>query len=149
MGRTGKLAMADIREMMTSSDKAVSLQPDVISALEVLQSRMSCGKPRTLHIDKPKAPVVVFTDGAFEPNGDGTFSATVGGVLISRDGPVRVFGCRVNPKVLDRWLQVLVHPIGLIELYAIGLAFKTWGEFLHDEKSIFFCDNIGLHLMFL
>eukprot|EP00434_Breviolum_minutum_P005901 symbB.v1.2.005202.t1/scaffold299.1/size236002/14 len=125
MGRTGKLAMADIREMMTSSDKSVPLQPDVISALEVLQSRMSCGEPRTLHIDKPKAPVVVFTDGAFEPSGDGTFSATVGGVLIPRDGPVRVFGCRVNPKVVDRWLQVLVHPIGLIELYAIGVAFKT------------------------
>ena len=141
MGRTGKLAMADIREMMTSSDKSVALQPDVIAALEVLQSRMSCGKPRTLHIDRPKAPVVVFTDGAFEPIGDGTFSATVGGVLIPRDGPVRVFGCRVNSKVLDRWLQVLVHPIGLIELYAIGVAFKTWGEFLHDEKSIFFCDN--------
>ena len=141
MGRTGKLAMADIREMMTSSDKSVPLQPDVISALEVLQSRMSCGEPRTLHIDKPKAPVVVFTDGAFEPSGDGTFSATVGGVLIPRDGPVRVFGCRVNPKVVDRWLQVLVHPIGLIELYAIGVAFKTWSECLHDEKSIFFCDN--------
>ena len=99
MGRTGKLAMADIREMMTSSDKAVLLQREVVDALEVLQKRMNCGKPRTLYAGKPMAPVVVFTDGAFEPNGDGTFSATVGGVLIPREGEVRVFGCKVNPRV--------------------------------------------------
>ena len=140
MGRTGKLAMADIREMMTLSDKEVSLQPEVIAALEVLHSRMSCGKPRTLYIGKP-APFVVFTDGAFEPNSDGTFSATVGGVLIPRGGTVRVFGCKVNPNVVDKWLQVLVHPIGLIELYAIGVALKTWSDQLQNEKPIFFCDN--------
>ena len=102
---------------------------------------MGCGKPRTLYIGKPAPPFVVFTDGAFEPNRDGTFSATVGGVLIPRGGTVRVFGCKVNPNVVDKWLQVLVHPIGLIELYAIGVALKTWSDQLQNEKSIFFCDN--------
>ena len=32
-------------------------------------------------------------------------------------------------------------PIGLIELYAIKFALKTWKEILSDCKSIFFCDN--------
>ena len=47
----------------------------------------------------------------------------------------------LESRVLDKWLQVLVHPIGLIELYAIGVAFKTWSDILQNEKSIFFCDN--------
>ena len=86
MWRTGKLAMADIRDLSGESKLKHSLTSEVVRAFEVLLLRVTSGKPRTLKVTPPSMPTLVFTDGAFEPVEGGGVSATVGGVFIPPSG---------------------------------------------------------------
>ena len=115
---------------------------------------MVSGKPRTLRVLASERPVVLFTDGAYEPadegRGDGsTGAATIGGVLFLPDGTVRVFGCEVDPEVLQAWLEGSEHPIGLIELYAIVTAFKLFKNFLCQKRVLLFGDNWAANDVFV
>ena len=65
--------------------------------------------------------------------------ATVGGVILV-DGRVQAFGFHVDESVLP-WLQELVHPVGLTELYGIVVALKQWQHSLRGRRVILFCDN--------
>ena len=61
--------------------------------------------------------------------------------LFEPNGEVRVFGCNVDESLLEQWLQEFSHPIGLIELYAIAVAYNLWGPRLRNQKVLFFGDN--------
>ena len=47
-------------------------------------------------------PVIVFTDGSYEPAESGE-TAMVGGVLLDGDNAAKVFGCHVPPALLQEW----------------------------------------------
>ena len=144
-GKLGKLAMADVREMGTESKVFVPLTEEIRKALSMLKVRMESGKPRVLHISPTQRPWILFTDGAYEPNRDtapnGLGVATIGGVLFAPTGDARVFGCNVDESLLSQWLQDFSHPIGLIELYAIAVAYNLWGPMFGDQKILIFGDN--------
>ena len=58
----------------------------------------------------------------------GEVEATVRGVLIC-DGETKMFGCKVDNELLQKWLAELIHPVGLTELYGVLVAFglcDTW-----------------------
>ena len=99
------------------------------------------GKPRTLRVTEPSRPVLIFTDGAFEMSETGDPIATIGGVLLRPEQKPKVFGCKVHHALLDRWLESSTHPIGLVELYAVVVAFELWMPEFTRDKVIFFCDN--------
>ena len=152
-GRLGKLAMADVREMGTESKVFVSLSDEVKAALAALRMRVQEGRPRVLRIQPTQKPFVLFTDGAFEPTRTVTTGsmglATIGGVLFTPCGENRVFGCNVDSSLLDNWLDEFKHPIGLIELYAIVIAFRLWGPLLERQKVLIFGDNWAANDVFI
>ena len=43
--------------------------------------------------------------------------------------------------MLGKWLELFDHPIGLIELYAIAVAYNLWGDKMTGKRVIAFCDN--------
>eukprot|EP00435_Cladocopium_sp_Y103_P038385 s723_g10.t1 len=76
--------------------------------------------------DEVQKPVLIFTDGALEYEGDRAI-ATIGGVCIRPDGLTEVFGCLVPDEVLERWQRGgKTHVIGLVELYACVVALLKW-----------------------
>ena len=99
------------------------------------------GDLKSFMAEVPSPPVLVFTDGALETAENEELSATIGAVSIFPGGGVFVFGCKVDSCVLKNWLQEHVHPIGLIELYGVGVAYHVWKGNLANRKAIFFCDN--------
>ena len=141
-GRHGKLAMADIRdwEKHGNSKEAAPLDETSREAFEILLARIDAGRPKRLVADEPQRPVLVFTDGAVETGSDGQVEATVGGVIFA-DGQTQTFGSHVDESVLRGWLQELVHPVGLTELYGIVVALKQWQQLLKGRRVIIFCDN--------
>ena len=112
-GREGKLAMP--RSGNGSATRLlVRLSLWITRAVMLLNfycRGLILGNPQKIIADIPDKPVLIFTDGAVELNGDGGFEATVGGVIIG-DGVTEVFGSRVDQAVLDEWLVELVHPVG-------------------------------------
>ena len=147
-GRLGRLAMADVRKMGTESKVfvPVPLTSEIKDALALLMVRMESGRPKILEVGPTQKPFVFFIDGAFEPSrqvgADGLGVATIGGVLFSPDGQARVFGCNVDASLLEQWLQEFQHPIGLIELYAVAVAYNLWGH-LFSQRKIFFWGELG------
>lgn len=141
-GSAGKLAMADIRQYASASDKSVvPLTDEMAVAFKFLKQRICSGKPRAIAVEPPSRPVLVFTDGAYEP-GDALGDATIGGVIIVPGVAVEVFGAAVPEALLEEWKAAgKEHLIGQTELYAVVVARLLWKEYLDDARFILFEDN--------
>ena len=141
-GRAGRLALADLREATLHKAGKIQLTAEASEALSVLRNKFAAGKPKTLTATLPERPHLLFTDGALEYDDKGNPKATVGGVLVRRDGCVFAFGCNVPDEILRTW-QVggKTHVIGLVELYAAIAGLRTWCEFLSKDRVILFIDS--------
>ena len=144
LGRTGKLALADLREMEKCKSKSVLLTEPQRNAFAVLHAGLMLGKPRTLTVSKPTHPVLVFTDGACEPEGD-SLRASIGGVLYLPGAvSMRAFGAVLGRELVDAWTVTKKHVIGQTELYAVVAARILWKRFLDDARAVFFVDHTGV-----
>ncbi len=99
-GRTGKLAMCDIRALGYNGSKAVDISQETCLAFEMLRKRLVSGKPKRFEVTVLEKPIVIFTDGAFERVVTGKPVATIGGVCLPPTGDVKVFGCHVDEEIL-------------------------------------------------
>ena len=84
-GRSGRLALADIRSASASGHKVVPVDERSCAAIEMPKAKLTCGKPRTLRISLKKKPILVLTDGSLEYE-EGNPIARIGGVCISSEG---------------------------------------------------------------
>ena len=75
-GRTGKLAMCDIRALGYNGSK--DIPPETCAPFEMLQRRLVSGKPKRFEVTMLERPIVIFTDGAFERDDNGKPIATIG-----------------------------------------------------------------------
>ena len=64
-------------------------------------------------------------------------------IFIPRAREVRVFGCKVPPKLVAQWSEGRKHIIGQVELYAVVLARTLWSHYINSERCIFFCRSLG------
>jgi hypothetical protein len=140
-GRAGKLAMADIRSLGLQSRQSVFIDTCAKDALEILKAWFMHNEPKMISLHSDKAPVLVFTDGSYEPGECGEI-AMVGGVLLDGNKPARVFGCNVEETLLTKWhAGGKEHLIGQVEMYAVSVARSAWKEILHNRRAILFIDN--------
>ena len=140
-GRAGKLAMADVRTLGLESKERTAITTEVNDALKMLLARFKDNKPKSLHLHSEAMPVIIFTDGSYEPTENGE-TAMVGGVLLDGDNAAKVFGCHVPPALLREWRESgKEHLIGQVELYAVALARELWKMDLKDRRAIIFIDN--------
>ena len=135
MGRDGRLAMHDIREHIKGGDKRGSLSVESCASLGLLKSRLLQGAPRTVPWRVDSNPALIFIDGASEAD-----AHTIGGVLLI-DGCVEYFAANVPPELVDKWQKSSKHIIGMVKLYAVAVARKTWEHRLASRKTISFVDN--------
>ena len=111
-----------------------------------LKSRFEMNRERCLQVSSPGKPVVIFTDGSFEPDKANCFEETgVGGIMLRADHKPEVFGCKVPAELLRRWHEAgKQHLIGQIELYGVLLAKFLWRQQLSNMRSFFYIDNWGV-----
>ena len=140
-GRIGKLALAELRQLEDSRGLVWNIDDESRQELELLRFRLCSHPPRRLNFSEPETPAFVFTDGACEPSEDGSYVASVGGVIIC--GSYRqYFGGRLDDGLVQDWLTDKKHIIGLVELYAVVLARHHWDGILKGRRTVFFVDNI-------
>ena len=135
MGRDGRLAMHDIREHIKSGGRRAALNSEACVSLKLLKDRLLHGAPRSIPWKVDSKPALLFTDGASE--GD---IHTIGGVLMV-DERVEYFAANVPDELTAKWKKVSKHIIGMVELYAVAVARKTWEHSLASRKVISFVDN--------
>ena len=141
-GRSGRLALADLREIGHTSPMTVRLDATQMGAFRVLRERLCSGRPKVFRADVVERPTILFTDGALEYNHDGSPHGTVGAVAFLPDGIIEVFGAEVPSEVLDMWQSGgKTHVIGLIELYACVVALVHWRNLFSTRRVILFVDN--------
>ena len=137
-GRSGRIALGDLRSLGGSGSSAVTLDPDQMAALAVLRDRFAKGQPITLLASRPSLPGVLFTDGALEGG-----RASIGGVFYPscRDMPAEVFGCPLPDAVLEDLKGDKEHVIGAVELYAVATAVTLWMPRMAGQRVLVFNDN--------
>ena len=141
-GRSGRLALADLRIFEKAEPKTVELDGRAIEAVKRLQNKLLNGKPRSICISKKSTPFLLFTDGALEYDSQGRGVAGIGAVLLCPDSSIHVFGTCVSDDVLKSWqVNDKEHVVGLVELYAVAVAFRTWERLLADQRVICFTDS--------
>ena len=142
-GRVGMLAMADLRVLEKSVAGSWRLDGTAIAAFENLRRRLKQSVPRVLRVRDGEKPVLVFIDGACEFLEDGSYEATVGGILYSPNGTSECFGGRVDGGLVSNWRSHKDHIIGLVELNAVVLARSHWRSVVGGRKVKYFLDNIA------
>jgi hypothetical protein len=141
-GRTGRLALSELRRHEKSGCAEALLDQRSIDAAHMLFEKMKNGKPRTIRITPRSKPFLLFTDGALEYESSGKPTAGIGAVLLCPDGRQFVFGTKVEDETLKRWqVDGKSHVAGLVELYAAVIAFNTWADVLQDQRLICFTDS--------
>jgi hypothetical protein len=114
-GRTGRLALADLREATLHKAGTFPVTLESERALTVLLNRFSSGRPRELKASEACKPYVLFTDGALEYDEFDNPKATIGGVLVGTTGSVACFGCNVPEHLVKLWQSDgRTHVIGLV-----------------------------------
>jgi len=143
LGRTGRLALADLRHFGERTG-VFDLTGSQLNALTILRARLIASRPRAIATCPASHPVLVFTDGACDPDGD-SFDTGVGGVLfVPGTGEIRTFGCKVPDKLVNSWAEGRKHIIGQVELFAVVLARTLWSKYINGQRCIFFVDHSGV-----
>ena len=96
-------------------------------------------KPRLVHARKTLPPVLIFSDGACEPEG-----TSVGAVLYDPlSDLLQCLGAGISPDTLNTWKsrQDQTQVIGQAELFPLLVARLTWHKILAGRRCIFFVDN--------
>ncbi|CAE7209546.1 unnamed protein product [Symbiodinium sp. CCMP2592] len=122
MGRTGKLALAELRAASARHADRFRLGPQEVKAFDFLVSRLSFGVARV--------PLEAF------------FSI----LWVSEP---KYFACHVSAAVAALWLQDMKHIIGPVEAYAVLTARKVFHQSLSGRYCIFFIDNDAVMLSYI
>ncbi|CAE7763006.1 SLC24A2 [Symbiodinium sp. CCMP2592] len=147
LGRMGRLAIHDLRSLERSSAARVNLTAQHLEALLLLKERVVSGAPRNVSASVATSPIVIFTDGCFEP--DAANPAGVGGVMFAPSSggglKVRAFGSLVPKTLLEAWhARGKRHLIGQVEMFAVIIARSWWANVLDGARVIYFVDHSGV-----
>lgn len=121
MGRSGKLAMACVRDAVKKRERNSRLSSEATHSFRLLAERLTNGAPRTIPCFETPSPALVFTDGASE-NG----VHTIGGVLVLPSNKKEFFSGIVPAELSKAWEAELKHRIGPVEMYAVLVARALW-----------------------
>jgi hypothetical protein len=142
LGRSLKLALVALD--LHLSGKNSKLWSDQLSlALTFAKELLSTAAPRRVSLIDTTAPIIVFTDGAFESLPDGSFLASIGAVVIDPVTNTRSIHDGMVPNDLVALWQKIVGAqlIGQVELYPILAIRLLYQELLENRRVLYFIDN--------
>ena len=138
-GRVANLSLHEIGKRAIALGHGLKLNDRLRRALIFFRDRIVNGRP--IEITKAVGKTVyIFTDGAFEPTSDSP--GTLGGILYNERGEPNGFFSEVVPSsLMEAYLQTSKNPIYLIELLAVFVAIRLWGEACKHIFVVNFVDN--------
>ena len=139
MGRTGKLAMAEIRSWVRNAGGDLVLGSDSRAAYKLLLHRFSAAEDRAVPCSPTGKTAYIFTDGASE--GD---VHTIGGILFLEGKQPHFFACHVPKSLALEWSKSLDHLIGPVEAYALVMARVLWHQHVAGLRCVYFVDNFAV-----
>ena len=136
-GKCGARVLHGLAEHSKAAGSVAETTPRLRKGLEWLVSYLPAAPARQLQAWSNEAPVLVFTDGANEPE-----AVTVGAVLLERGAPPEYFGARVPDELVKKWQQAGGHQvIGQAELLPVQVAARVWQTRIAGILSIWFLDQ--------
>jgi hypothetical protein len=139
-GKTAASALFQLGPRARQTAGSFKVDELLRKALTWLTTHITTGRPRAVPMPNGTRPLLVFTDGAYEPTKEG-FVATCGGALLA-DGKWYCFGSAVPDVLIHRWLSGGgTQPISQVELLPVLIARRLWSSFWPRRKALFFIDN--------
>ena len=119
------------------------LTDEMIAALKSIEPAMSVAGPRLIEPSCSERPVLIWTDGACEPDG-----TTIGGVMIEVGERPQAFGARLTAEAAQRLATKTgqTQVIGQAELLPILVAKTIWENHIKNKKVMYFVDNDSARL---
>ena len=150
-GRWGALMLGPIREIASRHSAGSPLRAEARQALGWVIEYLTDSRPRTLKRGAAEAPLVLFTDGAFEPvRGSASWGRIGGCIWDQQEGVIDFFGEDVPPDLLETWGEVGVsHAIAQVETLAVVVAFLIYSSRLLGRRAFVFIDNDGARASFI
>lgn len=135
-GRMTHLAVQLLSRLDSNMQQLCVLAPYIAEAIELL----SRAGPRVLRPLSEERPILLFTDGACEQEGE---LVTHGAVFVDPDRNLwEFFGDKVPQPFLAKWRESgHKQLIAQAELLPVVVAKKTWAKNLRDRKVLIFIDN--------
>lgn len=98
--------------------------------------------PRTISVSDEMTPVLLFTDGAYEPEGGG-MKGSAGLVIIDPVSKFKIVQEVIVPDELhSHWQRTgSKQLIALMELWPVAMAFQTYGKQFSNRRWLSFIDN--------
>ena len=119
------------------------LTDEMIAALKSIEPAMSVAGPRLIEPSCSERPVLIWTDGACEPDG-----TTIGGVMIEVGERPQAFGARLTAEAAQRPATKTgqTQVLGQAELLPILVAKTIWENHIKNKKVMYFVDNDSARL---
>ena len=128
------------------ADGRRALAEDLAKVMAYLAAAISRSPPRVLRVSDSRPPVVIFTDGAYEPSADPP-SWGSGVVLLDPLCRKRVIAeVEVPEELVSFWVtlkdrkQIITH----LELWPVLVALERWGTRMRGRRILLFLDNNGV-----
>ena len=140
-GRLSKSCLKAFYSVLERS--STELDPGTVAALSMYVEIAQHAPARTINLGQ-RPCVFVYTDASREPTERGNV-AGLGGVLCGPTGePLRFFSVFPSAQELSRiGIDLSSRCIFLLELAAVCLAFKLWGDAFRGARVVCYCDNDG------
>ena len=116
---------------------------ELLYALAAGLYALQTGGPRVVIPAKDEQPVLLFSDGACEPDG-----TTIGAVIFVPGLKPELFGAVMAQSTIDLWKTKLdqTQVIGQAELFPLLIARLTWKKYISNRRMICFIDNDSARL---
>lgn len=110
---------------------------EILEVLDWLVDHLRTAGPKVVGRQSSLPPILVFTDGACEPEG-----TSVGGVIVDGD-LCECFGAWVDDATVAAWTTRIeqTQVIGQAEIFPVLVARLTWAARLYGRRVIYFVDN--------
>lgn len=112
------------------------------SLTSVCLALLSAG-PRIVKSSCNIPPIVIFTDGACEPEG-----TSIGGMFFEHGSRPQAFGAMLSDEVVQKWASKVGQKqvIGQAEIFPVLVARLTWSRRLQGRRVLYFIDNDSARL---
>lgn len=137
-GRASVAALRVISQRAFCGPSVKHLNPVIVQALLDLSANLRLAAPRTISNTEITKPILMFTDGAAELDGEGW-----GALLWDLHSDEKLVAGGSLPTALSEHYRNVVGTqiIGQVELYPIILCRHSWAQRLNSRRVIWFIDN--------
>ena len=141
----GRVAAPLCRLLSEWSSKGVdrAITPELSTLMSTSLAALKCAKPRIIKCREAEAPIVIFIDGACEPEG-----TSIGGIMFCPGKTPEAFGALLDDSTVRSWktTEAQSQVIGQAELCPLVVSRFTWASVLSGRRVIYFIDNDSARL---